>query len=441
MDVKNEKTNNELIDKNQLSFSFSLISQLIEEIELDYNSNSNQNYKNKKILFSIFSLLKLQIKLFEDLFFIKGNQFYNIAHFKQVRNIFDKGKENIKKYLNEILLYSNQSFDKKFSKINNIIYSNNSTTNKVIENKNINNKKKYNTKTFNINNYLIKNEERKMTNENVMTTIPKSIDITNNNSIPSLHIYKKNKIKKNINNIKNQSKTYKNINNKSKKIKENEDYKYKNYATNINESKNYEKLIKSNIKNTIVKTNSNKNMNPQKILVNQINKSNLNSNQNEKKNKNYIISNLTNESHFLEENPVRKVKNIIINAKSLSSLNIDVINQYLYPNKKSIKEKLKNSNSLSSLSNIKIKDSNKQNDYKYYIKNKTYGVPFYQPNQTEKKINVVKNFSKERKCNEILIDGMKNIKLKLNSIEKNKQFKKAKSISDLNYIKDIFKNK
>ena len=31
--------------------------------------------------------------------------------------------------------------------------------------------------------------------------------------------------------------------------------------------------------------------------------------------------------------------------------------------------------------------------------------------------------------------------MKLNSIGKNKQFKKAKSISDLNYIKDIFKNK
>ena len=182
-------------------------------------------------------------------------------------------------------------------------------------------------------------------------------------------------------------------------------------------------------------------MNPQKIIVNQINKSNLNSNQNEKKNRNYIISNLTNESHFLEENPVRKVKNIIINAKSLSSLNIDVINQYLYPNKRSIKEKLKNSNSLSSLSKVKIKDLNKQNDYKYYNGNKTYGSPFYQPNQTENKINLTKNYSKERKCNEIIIDGMKNIKMNLKSIGKNKQFKKAKSISDLNYIKDIFKNK
>ena len=382
MNVKNEIENNDLIDKNQISFCISLISQLIEEIELEFNSNSNQINKNKKILFSIFSLLKLQMKLFQDLYFIQNYQLYNLDQFKQVRNIFDKGKENIKKYINEVLLYSKQNFENKNlknSNMYNVIYSNNSTTNTLIENKNINNKKKnYNTKTFNknINNYLVKNEERKITNENAMTTIPKSIDITNNNSnsIPSLHIFKQNKFKKNINNIKkNHSKTYKHINNKSKIIKENEDYKYKNYITNTNESKNYENIIyKSNLKNTIIKTNSNKHMKPQKIIVNQINKSNLNSNQNEKKNRNYIISNLTNESHFLEENPVRKVKNIIINAKSLSSLNIDVINQYLYPNKRSIKEKLKNSNSLSSLSKVKIKDLNKQNDYKYYNGNKTY---------------------------------------------------------------------
>ena len=448
MNVKKDKTNNELIEKNQISFCISLISQLLEETELEFNSNSNQSNKNKKILFSIFSLLKFQTKIFQDLFFIQSNQLYNIVQFKQVRNIFDNGKENIKKYLNDILLFSKQTFEKKISKnsnTSNVIYSNNSTTNTAIENKNINNKKKYNTKTFNnnINNYLIKNEERKITNENAMTTIPKSIDITNNNSIPSLHIFKQNKFKKNMNNIKkNHRKAIKNITNKSKMIKENEDYKYKNYVTNTNESKNYDNIIyKSNLKNTIIKTNSNKNMYPKKILVNQINKSNLNSNQNEKKNRNYILSNLTSESHFLEENPVRKVKNIIINAKSLSSLNIDVINQYLYPNKRSIKEKLKNSNSLSSLTKVKIKDLNKQNEYKYNTENKTYAAPFYQPNQTEKKINVTKNYSKERKCNEILIDGMKNIKMKLNSIGKNKQFKKAKSISDLNYIKDIFKNK
>ena len=36
---------------------------------------------------------------------------------------------------------------------------------------------------------------------------------------------------------------------------------------------------------------------------------------------------------------------------------------------------------------------------------------------------------------------MKNIKMKLKSIGKNKQFKKAKSITDLNYIKDNYKNK
>ena len=75
-----------------------------------------------------------------------------------------------------------------------------------------------------------------------------------------------------------------------------------------------------------------------------------------------------------------------------------------------------------------------------YDENKTYSTPFYVNKQNEQKVNIKKEKSKDRKCNEILIDGMKNIKMKLNSIEKNKKIKKAKSITDLNYIKNIFKN-
>ena len=440
MNFKRDKTNNELIDKNQYSLCLSLISQLIEEIETEYNSNTNNN--NKKLLSSIFSLLKSLLKLFHDLFFIKDKELYNINQFKEIKNIFDNGKENLKKILNNILSYSKPNYKKKSSK-NNINNCTNSSINtcSILENKNTSNKK-YNTKTYNkkLNNYLIKNEERKLTNENIVTTIPKSIDITNNNSnsISSFHIFKQNKLKKNINNIKkNHSKIYKSINNKLKTKKGLLGKKYKNCMTYTENKKreNYENLdYKLNSKNTINNTNSNKNNYQQKILVNQIKKANTNINvdQNINKNGKYIITNITQESPYIEENPVRKVKNIIINAKSLSSLNIDVINQY-YTNKGNNKDKLKNSNSFNYFFNVN-KDMNKKINYK------TYGETFYSNNQNENKLNI-KSLSKNRKCNEILIDGMNNMKMKLNSMGKNKKIKKAKSISDLNYIKEIFKNK
>ena len=257
MNCKKDKTNNELIDKNQYSFCISLISQLIEEIELEYNSNKNN--LNKKIFFSIFSLLKYQMKLFHDLYFIKNKQLYNITQFKEIKNLFDNGKENIKRILNDIISYQKPNYGKKSSK-SNISHCADSShnTHSILDNKN-SSKKKYNTKTFNqkINNYLIKNEERKLTNENIATTIPKSIDATNNNcnSISSFHIFKQNKFKKNINNIKkNHRKRYKNINNKEKTKKEYIDNKYQNYITNTENKKfeNNENLYdKSNSKNII----------------------------------------------------------------------------------------------------------------------------------------------------------------------------------------------
>ena len=120
-----------------------------------------------------------------------------------------------------------------------------------------------------------------------------------------------------------------------------------------------------------------------KISVNQKN----NPTSEKKYNTNTHKSDIILETKFEEENPVRKVKNIIINAKSVSSFNIGFYNQ---------------------INNIDIKK---------------------------------RNFSKDRKCNEILIDGMKNIQMKLNSIGKDKKMKKAKSINDLNYIKIWLKNK
>ena len=436
MNIKSDNNINELTEKNKYSFCISIISQLIEEIELEFDADKNKN----KILNFLFSLLRTEIKLLQDLFCIQNKQLYNIVQFKEIKSIFDNGKENLKKIIKEVLSCSKPKLEKKLSKnnnnYNNIINSDNTHT--ILENKNIVNKKKYNTKTFNknINYYLMQNVERKLGKENFMTTIPKSIDINNNNnsnSISSFHIFKQNKkkIKKNISNIKKNSKTNKITKHKPKTKSEISDIKSENNFENTLENKNFSNSNDFNINTT---SNNNINTNPQKIIVNQINR--VSTSQNMNKTKNYIISNLTPEAPYIEENPVRKVKNIIINAKNVSSLNIDVINQY-YTNKKNNKNQLKNCNSLSSLSKGKINVPNNKNDNK---ENKTYGDSFYPKDKDEQKINIKKNFSKDRKCNEILIDGMKNIKMKLN-IGKNKKIKKAKSIGDLYYIKEIINNK
>ena len=442
MDFININNNNELIDKSQYTFCVSLISQLIEEIEIE-TKNLNKN-NQKKILQSIFSLLKNQIKLFQELFMVQGKQMYNIVQFKEIKNIFDKGKEYIKNDINIILAYSKVN-NENISTKNTIHCTNANSTNnsqQFIENKNSNNKNKlYNTKTFNekINNYLIKNEERKLANDNIMKTITKNNETSNNNS--SFNIVKQNKSKKNILNIKkNQIKNNKKIKDKL----QNKDIKDKNFLIN-SENKNYENdNYKSN-----TKTDFNNNKTCQRISVNQVNK--INSNPNPKKasglrkerNLKETNSSIAPQSMYIDENPVRKVKNIILNARSLSSLNIEVNNKYLYSNKN---ENLKSSSSVSSFNKYLRSNLNSKNDLENDFERKNYCSPFktvYQnePKPTNDKQNLKKGYSKDRKSSEMLIDGMKNIKMKLNSIDIKRKMKKANSIGDLTYIKILMKNK
>ena len=429
--------NNELIDKSQYTFCVSLISQLIEEIEIE-TKNLNKN-NQRKILQSIFSLLKNQIKLFQELFMVQGKQMYNIVQFREIKNIFDKGKEYVKSEINNILTYSKLNYENISAK-NTIHHINSSSTNNsqhLIENKNSKNKH-YNTKTFNekINSYLIKNEERKITNDNIMKTISKN-EASYNNS--SFNLVKKNKSKKNILNIKKNQIKY------NKKIKEklhNKDNRDKIFLIN-SENKNYENNnYKSNTKSEF---NTNKTC--QRISVNQVNKINSNPNQKKvydlRKERNSMTTNssIPPQSMYIEENPVRKVKNIILNARSLSSLNIEVNNKYLYSNKN---ENLKSSSSVSSFNKYLRSNLNSKNDLENDIERKSYCSPFktvYQNEQkpTNDKQNLKKGYSKDRKSNEMLIDGMKNIKMKLNSIDIKTKMKKSNSIGDLTYIKILMK--
>jgi hypothetical protein len=371
---------------------------------------------------------------------VQGKQMYNIVQFKEIKNIFDKGKECIKNDINNILSYSKINIDNisEKNKINSINSNSTNNSQHLIENKNFNKNKHYNTKTFNekINNYLIKNEERKITNDNVMKTITKHNETTNNNS--SFNLVKQNKSKKNIFNIKkNQIKN----NNKIKDKLHNKDIKDKNFFIN-SENKNYENNnYKSNTKTEF------NNKTCQRISVNQVNK--IISNPNPKKTyglrkeRNLISSNSTiaPQSMYIDENPVRKVKNIILNARSLSSLNIEVNNKYLYSNKN---ENLKSSSSVSTFNKYLRSNLNSKNDLENDIERKNYCSPFktvYQNDQKpyKDKQNLKKGHSKDRKSSEMLIDGMKNIKMKLNSIEIKRKMKKANSIGDLNYIKILMK--
>ena len=147
---------NESIIKNQNYFSISLISQIIEEIELDYNNNISEkkeiNEINKKIIFSIFSLLKFQITLLKQLFIFQNKHMYNIIQFQEMKNILDNGKFQIKKILKEILSYSKiilENYNKNNDIINNYINTDSNIQN-ITKNKKVI-KKKYNTKTFNQN--------------------------------------------------------------------------------------------------------------------------------------------------------------------------------------------------------------------------------------------------------------------------------------------------
>jgi hypothetical protein len=242
---------------------------------------------------------------------------------------------------------------------------------------------------------------------------------------------------------------YKNINGKLRAKKKSTENKNKNYKEN-KKIKNGEdnNNNESNIKTEFNKASS-QNINDQKISVNQINK--IIPNKNDKatdinKDMNYQTTNSIFQKTNIEENPVRKVKNIIINARSLSSLNIVLNNRYVYANKRS-NDKLKNSSSVGSFNKYLINNTNKsQNEYGYGAERKTYTAPFYTMGQKEnqeldEKLCLKKAFSKDRKSSEILIDGMRNIKMKLNSLEKNMKFKKANSIGDLSYIKTLLKNK
>jgi len=450
MDNPNIQNNNKFIDKKQYNFCISLISQLIEETEFETNINSNKNNRDRKILLTIFSLLKFQIKLFQELFVVQDKKLYNIVEFQQIKNIFENGKKYIKKNLKQILSHSICILQDKSSKntINNIGNSTNNSQNLIIENKNTPKSKYYNTKTFNkkLNNYLIKNEERKQTNNNIMKTISKNNDFPNNScSIPSFHIFKQNQPKKSLCSIKkNNTMKYKNINSKLRKKKKPNENKNKNCIAN----KKIKNCEDSNNNESNIKTDFNL-ISSQKISVNQINK--IFPNKNDKttdinKERNYQTTNFNLQNRCIEENPVRKVKNIIINARSLSSLNIVLNNRYVYSNKRS-NDKLKNSSSVGSFNKYIITNANKsQNDYGYGIERKTYTTPFYTMGQKEsqdldEKLCLKKAFSKDRKSSEILIDGMRNIKMKLNSLEKNMKIKKANSIGDLSFIKTLMKNK
>jgi len=448
-----QNNNNDFIDKKQYNFCISLISQLVEETEFETNINSNKNNRDRKILLTIFSLLKFQIKLFQEIFVVQDKKLYNIVQFQQIRNIFDNGKKYIKKNLNQLLSNSICILQDKSSKntINNITNSTNNSQNCIIEIKNTSKSKCYNTKTFNkkLNNYLIKNDERKLTNKNVMETISKNSDFSNNScSIPSFHIFKQNRPKKSLCNIKkNNTMKYKNINGKLRAKRKSTEIK------NCNANKKTKNCEINNNNQSNIKTEfnmiSNEKINGQRISVNQINK--IFSNKNDKttdiiKDRNYQTTNTIFQNTYIEENPVRKVKNIIINARSLSSLNIVLNNKYVYTNKRS-NDKLKNSSSVGSFNKYLINNTNKsQNDYGYGVERKTYTGPFYTMGQKEnqdldEKLCLKKAFSKDRKSNEILIDGMRNIKMKLNSKEKNIKIKKANSIGDLSYIKTLMKNK
>ena len=421
-------------------FCISLVSSSIKELENEWNSKLNNNNSKKKIIKSLFSILNFQILLIQQI-----SKYYNLY-------IYNSDEDNI----NIIKQIINLNKDLINKKIGNIININIIMKEKEKENKEIINEEK-------IFNYKISKYKKDLKNEIIIKGNKK----TNEKS------FKRNIIKNYKKKILN-----KNNNNKIKKVEYNTNNISSNKSI-FSEKKyiDLKKLSSNqNLKRTMSEKKEKLNGTPncrkifeesEKIKINLANKFPKNNDYNDnyttlsnlrRHSKNSLYNNLClTQSTFnykkaentytipVEENPVRKVKNIILNAKNSLLLiktnntptNMNIFNRNRYTtfdnnnrryllseeiNKgyNSNNKKLNKNISFNGLSK-KLYDKNKQSNKE--ILRSMSNMEFF---NNEKYINYNKNVdykynnnkkivNKERKCIQILKDGMKKIEKRINS--------------------------
>lgn len=475
-------------------FCISLVSSSIKELENEWNKAINNNNSKKKIIQSLFSLLNYQILLIQQI-----SKYYNLYiynsdedNLKLIKQIININKELMSKKISTIISVNSCSKEKK-EKIyeENILNYKISKFNQNIKNGN-NNKIKNNANSYGINKIINNNNKNAFNKKSEYNKTKHKVkengnieEINNGSIVSSQNKNFEKKITKNklnlndilINNNLNSLNTKRTVNSKEIKRKNNKkkdlQIKTPKSIKTVIESPKYDK-IRINLANRFLKNNNNENNEFATLstLSHQSKKSIYNnlcltqSTYNPKKMSNaYTIP--------ADENPVRKVKNIILNAKNSLLLiktnntptNMRIFNRNRYTtydnNRKYILSEInkdysskdkddmtQNKNKILSLSNSSknFYDYSNVNNYQKGITKSMSDQNILVSMEIRNKYRERKNndniynnnkINKERKCHQILKDGMKKIEKRLNSKGAKKGLYKTKSKDYLSLIKKI----
>ena len=469
-------------------FCISLVSSSLKELENELNQKIENNKSKKNIIHSLFSLLNFQILLIQQI-----SKYYNLYlynsdedNMKLIKQIININKDLINKKIDTIININNISKEREKEK-KEIINEEKILNYKISKfNENIKNEIK-------INNNINKNENSFKKNR---IKIKKRNELNKNNNNKNFKI-NENDNKEEIKN--NSLLSNRNTNNEKNKLNLNGTYINNNYNSGkkkLTSGRNHPKRTSNSKKQNLVGSPyCRKNNDSEKIKIKLANKFLRNNDNNDyttlsnlsRQSKKSIHNNLClTQSTFnykktenictipVEENPVRKVKNIILNAKN----SLLLIQTNKTPTNKSIFNRNNRNRYTSYDKNIKYClsedinkgyniDSNKFFSYSnssrnFYNKkinkeivrsmsNKDFfTVERYNNKKKENKDNKDKNIdnnnsnlknnnisNKERKCNQILKDGMKKIAKRLNSKEIKRGLYKNNSNDCLSLIKKI----
>ena len=478
-------------------FCISLVSSLLKELENEWVNKLNDiGMSNNNIIQLLFSLLNYQILLIQQI-----SKYYNIYLYNSdednirfIDQIVEINKELINKKIKRIINISlNIVSNEKNNNINpnnnknineekmlnyKITKLHNETNNKIINeqiqiNCNSNSNRDYSYKDIGKKTYKNFGYNEKKNKIVKIKDIKKKEENKNCSTLSNITIEKNiNKLNLNDMIINTQSK---NFNRRNELLKRNNTEKSDIlYVSPYQKKKNLESSqnnnngkIKINLNDKFVKNNNNEN-NEFATLSNISRHHSKNTLQNNqclaqtianfhKKQNIYTLS--------VEENPVRKVKNIILNAKNPSSFflklenspsNNDILNKERYTaystNRNYILSEEANKEFHKGLSNkikkhkIKISCFNNSSN----IIHKTNNNLEIKKSMSDKNFLSIKNINninkksikvqnKERKCNQILKDGMKKIEKRLSSKDGKKNLYKTKSNECLSLIKRMIK--
>ncbi len=434
-------------------FCISLVSSSLKDLENKWNNkNNNISKSSQNVIKILFSLLNYQIILIQQI-----SKYYNLY-------LCNSDEDNIK-FIDQIISINNELMNKKIEEIINInlktVQTNNCNNkisneqtnrdyiykknrNKVFRNISCNEKKR---KILKINAQIKKVEKK---NNDIISNfsnlmMAKNINKLNLNDIViNTHTTRRKQMLKRTNTEKTE------ILNKSPSQKENNIESPKNERIKINLA---EKFTKNNDNNEYTTLSNISNQSKKTFHTNLcLTHSTFNFH---KKNNTYTLP--------VEENPVRKVKNIILNAKNSNLLFLklenSISNTNLLPKERCssystnrdilISEEI-NKDSIQDSNNLIEKDSNKlifnksTNSFNNSRNNKNFEIKKSMTNKniTVKIINNDNNLeikvnNKERKCNQILKDGMKKIEKRLNSKDSKRELYKTKSNECISLMKKM----